>query len=450
MGGTLMKDLFLKRKAVSVLLLTLILAVTLSSCGELVSRDDLADIYGGTAVVDGEKIWLGEGFDGFKLYSAELTSVSDQSAVRKEISGRTLYYVNVGKIKHFPLVSDSECTLYGNDYKVKIRYKWGEANTHDTSALASYVSTSTLVSGGAEVKYAQTLEGATDIPEELRSIGLTDTLFAETRAKAIYDNEHGQKRELVVHTAPGYYCYTVFADFEVYAVISYDPVSDRAEYTYVFLPVESSVAGTYLKGEREGFVNNNGSYQIIIPDAYRIRQLIPEVFGASGSDSTQNGTVVKSFTFTDESPKTIEGNGYFGLGLGSVRDLIDLSEHSEYLSGEYELKITVESTFKHDIKWALPNPCTREYCLYDRMPPPDGITGIVSESTARDEYGMIAYEKRTSETLAESSDAVTWTLDADKASEKMYLVYNATNPSTGDEPRWTLCSISIRVDIVKK
>ena len=98
-----MKDLFLKRKAVSVLLLTLILAVTLSSCGELVSRDDLADIYGGTAVVDGEKIWLGEEFDGFKLYSAELTSVSDQSAVRKEISGRTLYYVNVGKIKHFPL-----------------------------------------------------------------------------------------------------------------------------------------------------------------------------------------------------------------------------------------------------------------------------------------------------------------------------------------------------------
>lgn len=465
-----MKNRFFKLRATALLLLALILAVTLSSCGQLVRRDDLANIYGGTAVVDGEKIWLGEEFDTFGLYHTELTSVSDQTAFRTELGSKTLYYVNVGAVKHYPVVYDSASTLYGADYKVSIKYKWGEREVVDisnASRLDPFLTKDSVTYNGTEVKYSSDIElSDAAFSAEAAARGLTDTESAEKAAINIYDNEANQKRELVAHTAPGYYKYTVCVDFEIYAVFSYDPVRDSASYTYVFFPVEDSITGLYARGDREDFIRNTGSYQLITLDAYRLSQLLVEVF--DGSDATPDGDVtdgdspsdspdeigktVASYTFSDTQKKEIFEAGSFGLGLGSVRDLIDLSEYAEYLNGEHELRFTVEATVEFGKLFAIkPIFCVREYCLYDRMPPPEGITGIVSESTAHDEYGMVVCGKKTPESLFDVKDSFAWTLDGDAASEKMYLVYNAAEiAGNHGDPEWTLCTVSVRVEIVKK
>lgn len=439
-----------------------------SSCAELVSRDDLDEIYGGTAVVDGEKIWLGEEFNTLKLYSTSLTPVSEQTAYRQDVGGKTLFYVNVGKIENFPLYHDSASTLYGNDYKVKIKYKWGDtANAVDPSALDVFTLKETIVGDYGEVRYTSSFDGVSvNLPDEIKALGVTDVESAKNKAKAIYDSEHGQKRELVVHTAAGYYVYTAFADFEVYAVFSYDAVKSSAEYTYVFYPVESSIEGSYLCGESEDFVGNAGDHQLITLDAYRLRQLMPEVFGddAGGADGdggnagvtdgddTPSGTVVATYNFSDSESKKIDDAGYYGLGLGSARDLLDLSGYAEYMNGEYEFRFTVTATYSFD-KMSIFGPqfCSREFCLYDRMPPSDGITGIVSESTAHDEYGMIVCESISAgESLQQGgNDSFTWTVQGYDVQNETYLVYNAVDNERGDA-EWTLKTVDVKIEIVKK
>ena len=428
------------------------LVLTLSSCAELVSRDDLDNIYGGTAVVDGDKIWLGEEFDRFTLSSVELTSVSDQSAFRADVAGKTLFYVNVGNVKRYPLVCDSASTLYGSDYKIAVDYKWGDGKTvipHASSDLNGFVSATDISVNGCTVKYTDSIElSYSAFESEAASRGLTSTENAKNLASSVFDSEFSQKRELTVRTAPGYYCYSVCADFAVYAVFSYDPVTRNTEYTYIFLPFESSVVGTYARGESKNFTHDAGNHQLIAPNEYRLSQLMPDVFGANSSDT--DNTPIATYVFSDTNTKVIYETGSFGLGLGSERDLLDLSEFAQYMNGEYEFRFTVNTKCSLATSSLLfPSVCDREFCLYDRMPPADGVTGTVSEETARETYGLIAYE---SDTMLESVGDVqyTWTILGDRITQNMYLVYNAARAQGSASAVWNLDSISITVEIIRK
>ena len=121
------------------------------------------------------------------------------------------------------------------------------------------------------------------------------------------------------------------------------------------------------------------------------------------------------------------------------------------MNGKYEFRFTVETKYSFDKIALLPRLCTREFCLYDRMPPADGITGYVSESTAHDEYGMIVCESvNAADSMRQGeNDLFTWTVKGDDVTNEMYLVYNAVSSERGDA-MWILETVDVKIEIVKK
>ena len=382
-------------------------------------------------------------------FATEYTLARSQRIVKKVTDGQKNYFfVYLGSAENFPVFSESP------RYYPKLesfQYADNSDNPTDLLPVAAFanafadlaneeflaVEHSQYGWGGIEFRYGN---AALDISQ--RELGFenengvivyyekpeafSDTVAARYSArsskKIVYDKSALQN---------GYFRYTLYADFDLYALVTADIYSGELSYTYLPYAKKGSI------GEAIVYSESRYTEAYLEDRLFVLKQegIINEDFFASGLPKMKDAPLAHlQGEFLDSDGKRISHDGVYGVEHLDQAEKLSLDELQSYMNGDYTFEFSVYlQAEEYDEGY-------KEVYLYNSLfeKIKDSEDKVDKKKAAK--LGMVAGYTFTEK----GREIFSWTVSGADCRDEMYILYDASGKGNDD---WIKERISIFVTV---
>ncbi len=371
------------------------------------------------------------------------------------------YYLKLGEIYSVPVHSEIAQLHNG----VETIYEWSQKTTYSniyqesTQNAASFstkesasLSVSTELSGKLGVSYkgikadigVSAKTALSTSLESTQSVISTQT-FTKTVNNTVTDTQSCTIK-LGKDDKVGYYRYTIYADYDVYAVVACDYTNNQIEYTYISVPKSDSLKKAFRYNKDGEFDQVKSDEKLQLTEDV-LKYLPADPFDVDNAEKT-SGYVYASLSApykNTNSKRKITDSGNYGLNQRE-RDNIDISELKDYIGNDnyvFLFEVSIRSSRCKNILGIYISGY-REALLYNKENSKlENLT--LDDESAADKFGWLDVYTW-SDHDSDIQDFV-WKVDGSKCAETMYVRYDAHGEDFDD---WYLDSIEVMVRVVQK
>ncbi len=403
---------------------------------------------------DGGDEWEDDGYDEtapLKVYLDVQTNKSvaapTQKVVEKLTDGKKNYFfVYLGYVENAPIYADN---IYLHDGRTAMEYTWTESSSYETS-LSEISTTSVEASVSNTISHVQSEKYGANLGVSFKGINagvsadFTETVSSSLKAGTTYATSSTFSKDVTnrVETRltkkidfgkvpAGYYRYTLYADFDVYALVVCDLITGEIDYSY-----QSFVnKGSYLEGM---FYNESKRFDEPCGDDLSLRS---ESLSDEDLFATDLPTKTDDYVYAEvsdngnyRSEKTITDAGVYGVEHRSQADTLDLSSLEEYMTDDYvfqfDLVVSARKVYSGH----------RQIFLYQRMPDYVKDSEEVVDRARAERMGLLESYDFT----GAGRESFTFRVSGADCRSTMYVLYDAW----GDyEDTWVRESLSFVISV---
>ncbi len=367
------------------------------------------------------------------------------------------FYFKIGETKNVPVFSDTATRHNGTTTTV---YEWKTvSSTEDsyTNSTTDSIKNSTKHSMGVELKTTAEskvsakygYDGFTASAGVSVTAGLNASIshehteeFKQTFSQTVSScRESIKSRKITIaQSAPvGYYRYTIYANFDVYAAVVSDIKNKTVRYEYISVPRENTFFDEFTYSEENDFADRYAQTRL---------EIDPNIFVNMGIDLFEEniegkvpGFIYGEYRYVDGQDRKITDLGYYGLGHMYSGEAIDVSSLSSYFTDEYKFTFDVAIEYSAIKIAGFYLDGYKEAHLYNKISPPSDIEideimakerGWLGENIWGDDHGI---------------ERFTWEVSGSDCAEEMYIVYGAHGKG---EDTWNKTNIIVNITVQKK
>ncbi len=372
---------------------------------------------------------------------------------------KNYFYFKIGETDNVPVYY--EHAYWHNKGKTDSVYEWETKTITQNAYVEANKQCSTISTSKSEKVSIETGTGASiglnykglqlglsaKVSEAFEmSIGSTSSVsVSQTFTKSLTDiTEKSKKRTVTIHkdSPSGFYRYTVYASFDVYAVLVCNIATLSIEYDYFSIPQADSYFDEFRYSEDEYRFDTSISEKLVIN--------MDEVVALGLNFFTRDienrlpGSIYGRATYQTSNRIKIDDTGKFGL-TQMYTDTIDLNHLVAYMNDGYVFRFHIIIHSESDTIAGIPIDGYKQMYLYNRynQKVSESASNQLNEELACRNYGLVR-------SLQWEQDKGTDTFDLElRGSECVNVMFFRYDAQGKGSDTWYRNTLDVMIEVVK-